>query len=194
MSPLTGCQVTSRPRNRFSRYSKWLDTFWTAPRIWVVRCQTVNKEPMNKEGWKTWAAECYGQPVAALVSLLTECGHRNILQPTRAQITAIFSYKNWTHKHKITKFLPVDYISFLNKQKEKKYSLQNFHTRTHTHTHTHTHTRICAQNFSVKCNVPRWNEYFHQWTPLFLCSILRRNATDQNSEILDNFHRQHIQL
>ena len=28
-SPLTGCQVTSRPRNRFSRYSKWLDTFRT---------------------------------------------------------------------------------------------------------------------------------------------------------------------
>ena len=26
-SPLTGCQVTSRPRNRLSRYSKWLDTF-----------------------------------------------------------------------------------------------------------------------------------------------------------------------
>ena len=24
-SPLTGCQVTSRPRYRFSRYSKWLD-------------------------------------------------------------------------------------------------------------------------------------------------------------------------
>jgi len=27
--PLTGCQVTSRPRNRFSRYSKWTDTFRT---------------------------------------------------------------------------------------------------------------------------------------------------------------------
>ena len=26
--PLTGCQVTSRPRDRFLRYSKWLDTFW----------------------------------------------------------------------------------------------------------------------------------------------------------------------
>jgi hypothetical protein len=26
-SPLTGCQVTSKPRDRFSRYSKWLDTF-----------------------------------------------------------------------------------------------------------------------------------------------------------------------
>jgi hypothetical protein len=25
-SPLTGCQVTSRPRDRFSRYSKWTDT------------------------------------------------------------------------------------------------------------------------------------------------------------------------
>ena len=26
-SPLTGCQITSRPHNWFSRYSKWLDTF-----------------------------------------------------------------------------------------------------------------------------------------------------------------------
>jgi len=29
-SPLTGCQVTSRPCDQFSRYSKWLDTFQTA--------------------------------------------------------------------------------------------------------------------------------------------------------------------
>ena len=29
-SPVTGCQVTSRPRDWFSRYSKWLDTFRTA--------------------------------------------------------------------------------------------------------------------------------------------------------------------
>ena len=29
-SLLTGCQVTSRPRDRFSRYSKWLHTFRTA--------------------------------------------------------------------------------------------------------------------------------------------------------------------
>ena len=28
-SPLTGCQVTSRPHDRFTRYSKWLDTFQT---------------------------------------------------------------------------------------------------------------------------------------------------------------------
>ena len=28
-SPLIGCQVTSWPRDRFSRYSKWLDTFLT---------------------------------------------------------------------------------------------------------------------------------------------------------------------
>ena len=27
---LTGCQVTSRPRDRFARYSKWPDTFRTA--------------------------------------------------------------------------------------------------------------------------------------------------------------------
>jgi len=29
-SPLTGCQVTSRPRDWFLRYSKWMDTFRTA--------------------------------------------------------------------------------------------------------------------------------------------------------------------
>ena len=29
-SPPTGCQVASRPRYRFSRYSKWLDTLRTA--------------------------------------------------------------------------------------------------------------------------------------------------------------------
>ena len=29
-SPQTGCQVTSRLRDRFSRYSKWLDTFRAA--------------------------------------------------------------------------------------------------------------------------------------------------------------------
>ena len=28
-SILTGCKVTSRPRDRFSRYSKWTDTFRT---------------------------------------------------------------------------------------------------------------------------------------------------------------------
>ena len=28
-SPLTGCQVKSRPRDRFSRYWKWLNTFRT---------------------------------------------------------------------------------------------------------------------------------------------------------------------
>jgi hypothetical protein len=28
-SPLTRCEVTSRPRDLFSRYSKWLDTFRT---------------------------------------------------------------------------------------------------------------------------------------------------------------------
>jgi hypothetical protein len=29
-SPLTGCQVTSRPSDTFSRHSKWTDTFQTA--------------------------------------------------------------------------------------------------------------------------------------------------------------------
>jgi len=27
---VTGCQVTSRLHDQFLRYSKWLDTFWTA--------------------------------------------------------------------------------------------------------------------------------------------------------------------
>jgi len=38
-SPLTGCRATSRPRDRFSRYLKRLDTFRTRPRI---RRITVN--------------------------------------------------------------------------------------------------------------------------------------------------------
>ena len=42
-SPLTGCQVTSRPRDRFSRYSKWLDTFRIIPRkgYWLPECDAV---------------------------------------------------------------------------------------------------------------------------------------------------------
>ena len=54
-SPLTGCQVTSRPRDRFSRYSKWLDTFRTGFARYLicfqkfvelpnVRCGTSLKE------------------------------------------------------------------------------------------------------------------------------------------------------
>ena len=30
---LTACQVISNPRDRFSRYSKWTDTFWDSPRM-----------------------------------------------------------------------------------------------------------------------------------------------------------------
>ena len=37
-STLTGCQVTSRPRDRFSRYSKWLDTLPTAFAYPYFRC------------------------------------------------------------------------------------------------------------------------------------------------------------
>ena len=138
----------------------------TAGLVCVRRAATddnINTEPMNKAGWNTRAAECYRQPMAALVPLLTECGHGNIPQATRGQITAILSIKTG-HIQKVMKFLPVDCVSFLNKKKKKKYSLPNFHTHTHTH--------ICAQNFSVKCNVPRWNEYLNQRAPLFLCSIL----------------------
>ena len=38
-SPLTGCQVTRRPRDRFSRCSKWLDTFRTALVCEVRKCE-----------------------------------------------------------------------------------------------------------------------------------------------------------
>jgi hypothetical protein len=34
---LTDCQVTPRPCERFSRYSKWTDTFWTAV-IYIHSC------------------------------------------------------------------------------------------------------------------------------------------------------------
>jgi hypothetical protein len=46
-SPLTGSQVTSRPPDWSLRYSKWLDTFWTA----LIRCawikDRVGDEPMG---------------------------------------------------------------------------------------------------------------------------------------------------
>ena len=38
-SHLTGCQVRSRARDRFSRYSKWLDTLWTA--LVFLTCQVT---------------------------------------------------------------------------------------------------------------------------------------------------------
>jgi hypothetical protein len=38
-SPLTGCQVTSRPHNQFLRYSKWTDTFWTALVFWSISAE-----------------------------------------------------------------------------------------------------------------------------------------------------------
>ena len=47
-SPLTGCQVTSRSRDRFLRYSKWTDTFRTVLvciSIWpaiIKMCHTVS--------------------------------------------------------------------------------------------------------------------------------------------------------
>ena len=58
-SPLTGCQVTSRPRDRFSRYSKWLDTFRT---ILVLLCMwssvsSVVTSPVN--GLRYGAETCH---------------------------------------------------------------------------------------------------------------------------------------
>ena len=44
-SPLTGCQVTSRPRYRFSRYSKWLDTFRTALVYILIMVDTLLLRP-----------------------------------------------------------------------------------------------------------------------------------------------------
>jgi len=50
-SPLTGCQVTSRPRDRFSRYSKWLDTFRTAlvHGVLYLVCSTVCTERIGSD-------------------------------------------------------------------------------------------------------------------------------------------------
>jgi hypothetical protein len=103
----------------------------------AARESNINTEPMNKEGWNIRAAECYRQPMASFISLLTECGQRNIPQAMRGQITAIFSYKNWTHTHikSWNSCLWTTYHSPINK-KTKKYSLQNF---SHTHTHTYAH-------------------------------------------------------
>ena len=44
MSPLTGCQVTTRPHERIARYSKWLDTFRTAL-VFVWRYGTYIVKP-----------------------------------------------------------------------------------------------------------------------------------------------------
>ena len=47
-SLLSGCQVTSRPRERFSRYSKWLDTFKTALVTALLRLSG------NKKKWHSY--------------------------------------------------------------------------------------------------------------------------------------------
>jgi hypothetical protein len=72
----------------------------TAGLICVSRAaieSNMTPEPTNTEGWNTRAAKCYRQRMAALVSLLTECGRRNIPPAMQGQITVTFSYKNWTH-------------------------------------------------------------------------------------------------
>jgi len=43
-SPLTGCQVTSRPRNHFLRYSKWLGTY----RRGLLHRKITNKNNIEK--------------------------------------------------------------------------------------------------------------------------------------------------
>ena len=48
-SALTGCQVTSRPRERFSRYSKWTDNLRTS----LVYVWYIKKHMHVVEGWKT---------------------------------------------------------------------------------------------------------------------------------------------
>ena len=62
-SPLTGCQVTSRPSDRFSRYSEWLDTFRTALvysdlrqatpyTVHTVSCVRSEKIPGSRSSWR----------------------------------------------------------------------------------------------------------------------------------------------
>ena len=49
-SPLTGCQVTWRPRDRFSRYSKWPDTFRTAlvcVYIYIIFLRAVSEKQLD---------------------------------------------------------------------------------------------------------------------------------------------------
>ena len=45
-SPLSGCQVTSKPRDWFSKYSKWLDTLRTA----LVSLNTYDKKKSKLSG------------------------------------------------------------------------------------------------------------------------------------------------
>ena len=50
-----GCQVTSRPRNRFSRYSKWLDTFRTdLVYIYIYNYYVTVTGIANAMGWFIW--------------------------------------------------------------------------------------------------------------------------------------------
>jgi hypothetical protein len=43
-SPLTGCQVTSRSRDRFSRYLKYPDTFRTGLLLYHCKCESHSKQ------------------------------------------------------------------------------------------------------------------------------------------------------
>ena len=50
-SPVTGCQVTSSPHDRFSRYSKWPDTFWTALVCVSERCVALGSGTTDSSVW-----------------------------------------------------------------------------------------------------------------------------------------------
>ena len=72
-SPLPGCQVTSRPRDRFSKYSKWLDTFRTA----LVRPYQVYKDRQCKYKRNTEARyrnHCYRGSAISITHSEYVCG------------------------------------------------------------------------------------------------------------------------
>jgi len=54
-SPLAGYQVTSRPRNRVSRHSKWTDTFRTA----LIQLHPHIPSAMNASDWPVLWAGCF---------------------------------------------------------------------------------------------------------------------------------------
>ena len=74
-SPLTGCQVTSWPRDWSWRYSKWTDTFWTAlicP-MWETFCFVAIK-PGTKQS-PVIPSKIYG---SCVVFVTTESGTQNV--------------------------------------------------------------------------------------------------------------------
>jgi hypothetical protein len=89
-SPLTGCQVTSRPSDRFSRYSKWLDTLRTTLVLLQVYYQSLVCIPFFR-----W---CCCMPDSSRISLFrhhrTNKNHRAAYYAVLHLSYYVFSFKS----------------------------------------------------------------------------------------------------